>query len=873
MTKLFQLFRKLARLRRGRQLESRLTREIEFHLDMKRRDYELDGHDAESADRMARRDVGNASRIIEESRDVWRVRWAEQLIQDLRYGARTLWRDAGFAVIVVLTLALAIGMNTAVFSVIHAVLLRPLSYPDANRLLWVTSIQPQRNAEFVTLPDFLDWQEQSVSFEQMIAYWTNDQPVIGPDHATNARIAAMSDGFWNMSRARPAFGRLPQPGEKEAIVLSHAFFERSFRGDSGIVGKALRMGTRQMNVVGIMDRSFRFEFPTQTLEGHARQIDAYIPMQISPSDSVRGNGIGAAPNVVAKMKPGVSVDAARAELAAIRTRNTQGAPALWNSQELRVQPLSERIVGRQTQLALTILFAAAVFVLLIACANIANLLLARASTRQREIAVRASLGAGRSRVLRQCLTEAAMLALVGGAAGLLFARGGIEVIVRLVPQAVPRLAETAIDGPVLLFAAGASLVTSFLFGLAPLSFVWKVDLHLVLKDGARTASAAYGSLRIRKLLVASELALAVALLTGAGLMVKSFWRMSSYPESFQPERILTLTVGLTGERYYEDPPRQRAFVEEALRAIQSMPGVDAASVMNRELLSGTWEGEPPVPEDQRLLTMCSGVSEQYAEIMGMRLLRGRWFTDSEPARAIVINESLARRDFAGRDPIGRRLRWKGTNGTVVGVVADLKTSRLDAAAEPEFYAHYNYQRRLYSTTLAARLSGDPVQAGPAILKTIAGIDRWEPVYDVLTLDQRLADTIAPRRFNLFLLGAFASAALLLALIGIYGVIAYSVAQRTQEIGVRMALGARRREVTAMVVRQGMSVALAGIAVGLLAASGLTRLMQTMLYDVKPNDAATFAIVAASLIVTALLACCLPAVRAARVDPLVSLRHE
>jgi predicted permease len=873
MSWLTQLLRRLTKLRQNKQLESRLEKELEFHLDMKRRDHELDGNDPQTADSLARRDVGNPVRIIEESRDVWRVVWAEQFVQDVRYGARTLWRNLAFTAVVVLTLALAIGMNTAVFSVVNAVLLRPLSYPDADRLLWVTTFDTRRNSEFVTVPDFVDWQQQAKSFDQVIAYWTSDQTLTGADDATRPRVATVSDGFWSMSNARPALGRVPQPDEKDVIVLMYTFFERSFHGDTNIVGKTLLFGRRWVTVVGVMDRNFRFEFPTEILEGEAKAIDAYVPMNINPIDRVRGNSIGAAPNVVAKMKRGISVEDARTELAAIRTRNTEGAPGPWSSRELRVQPMRERIVGRHIQVALTVLLTAVVFVLLIACANIANLMLARASTRQREVAVRASLGAGRSRVLRQFLTESALLVLIGGSIGLLLAVAAIEIILRAVPQAIPRLAETALDGPVLLFALGSAIVTAFLFGLAPASSLWKVDLHDVLKKGARTASAAQANLRLRKLLVASELALAVVLLTGAGLMLKSFWRMSSYPPGFQPERILTMTVGLSGERYFEDPPRQQAFIDEALRTIQSMPGVDTASIMNRERLTANWEGEPPLLGDQRPITLCAGVSADYLELMGLRLLRGRWFTDTEPERAIVINESLARRDFAGRDPIGRRLRWKGVVGTVVGIVADLNYSKLDATAEPEFYVHYSYSRRFYATTLAARIVGDPATAGPAVLKAVAGIDPFEPVYDVLTLEQRLVDSIAPRRFNLFLMGSFASAALLLALVGIYGVIAYSVAQRTQEIGVRIALGAARTEVTAMVVRRGMLVAIAGIVVGLLAAAGLTRSMQSMLYDVKPNDAATFVFVAASLIVTALLACVLAASRAARVDPVVALRHE
>jgi len=535
---------------------------------------------------------------------------------------------------------------------------------------------------------------------------------------------------------------------------------------------------------------------------------------------------------------------------------------------VRVVPLQEKIVGQAAR-PLWILLVAVGFVLLIACANVANLLLARASARQKEIAIRASVGAGRARVLRQFLAESTMLALLGGAAGLLFARWGLTMLVRLVPQAVPRIAEATVDARVLAFALAASVVTALLFGLAPAMAMWKINLHDVLKDGARSASAAPGHLRVRKVLVAVELALAVVLLTGAGLMFKSYWHMNTHPPGFEPQRILTMRVPLEGNGYFGNLTRQRAYIDELLRRVAAVPGVEAVSMRYGGELGSilNWDGAP-AERGELVPTATSSTSAVYLKLMGMRVVRGRWYTDTETEPVMVINEALARRDFPGQDPLGRRMQSKWV---VVGVVADLKYSRLDAPPQPEAYFPYSDMRRLDGASVLAKLS-DP-SAAAAIPKVVADIDPTQPVYQVRTIEQALSDSIAPRRFNLFLLGAFATAAVLLALIGIYGVIAYAVVQRTHEIGVRIALGAGVSEVTGMVLRQGLSIALVGIAVGLLAAQALTRLMESMLFDVRPNDPLTFATVTAALATTALLACLVPALRAARVDPLTALRHE
>jgi putative ABC transport system permease protein len=485
-------------------------------------------------------------------------------------------------------------------------------------------------------------------------------------------------------------------------------------------------------------------------------------------------------------------------------------------------------------------------------------------------------------LLQQSMAESTVLALAGGAAGLLLAHSGLAVIVRLTPDAIPRLAEARIDGSVVAFSLVASLFAAGLFSLGPAVSHWRANLLAVLRSSGRSASSSPGHLRTRRVLVAMELALAVVLLTGAGLMIKSFWRMHEHPPGFYPERILAFTVPLSGPRY-RDVAERRRFGDEVVNRMRSAnvesfglsTGVDLMAAVRREGAPPPRPGEPP------LGATFNGTSAEYARTMGLRLLKGRWITDNEPVPVLVINESLARRDFPGEDPIGKRLLIPPDNpreeparsfATIVGVVSDLEYSKLDAEAGPEMYIPYRHHFLIRFTVLV-RTAGDPRSAIPTFRRMLADIDPTQPMHDVTTLDQALAESIAPRRFNLILLGSFAAAAVTLALIGIYGVIAYIVTLRTHEIGVRMALGAERRTVVRMIIQQGLGMTFAGLVTGIVAALGLTRLMASLLYDVKPTDPTTFVLVTAALTVAALAACGAPALRAARVDPLVALRYE
>ena len=865
----------------------RLDDDIRDHVEREIRDHLDRGLSPAAARAAALRRFGNVTRALEETRAVWRPVWAEQLMQDTRYGARTLRRNPRFTLVVILTLALAIGLNTAVFSVVNAVLIRPLPYPHPDRLVWLTDYNPVFQSDIVSGPDFLDWRAQAHSFDTMAAYEYSDETLATADSAEPHRIAQVTGDFWNLTGAQPAIGRLFTAGDRDALVLSDALFERRFGRDPAVIGKIVRLAGRSVTVAGVLPPGFHFVLPLATA-GPARRgpdsrpIEGYILNPIAPGSEHRG-GPNSIELVVACLKPGVTLENARAEMEAIQARIAHQDPGFFAKVlQIRVIPLQTKVVG-DARAALLILLVAVAFVLLIACVNVASLLLARAASRRKEIAIRAAIGAGRGRVLRQFIGESLMLALLGGAAGLLFARLAIAALVNLAPQAVPRLAETNLDWRVLLFALAISLAATTFFALSPALSLggWNVFDHL--KHGGRTSRAESAGLPLRRLLVAGEMALALVLLTGAGLLVRSFWNINARPPGFDPERILSLRVILTGPRYGTATQR-KDYLEQLLQRLQSAPGVSAAGAVTA-VASGPAqrEGQPLNPAAGLTPTSYMAVSPAFPHVLGMRLVRGRWFTDHESANAVVVNESFAHQVFGGADPLGRHLRAPlltpqpgGSNtaaATVIGIAADLKYQRLDVDPKPELYLPYQQAQVLRVFTVMIRTSDDAAKAAPTIRALVSDFDRTEPPAELRVLEESLAETIAPRRFNLFLFGTFAAAALLLALVGIYGVMAYSVSQRTHEIGVRTALGAPRRVIVTLVIGQGMKTAVAGVAIGLAAAFGLTRLMASLLYDVKPFDPATYASVSLILIATALLASWIPARSAARVDPLVALRFE
>ncbi len=852
-----------------RRQEEDLDRDIREHLEMEIRDNLERGMSPEAARAAALRKFGNVARIKEDTRAVWGWTRLEQILQDVRYAFRMLRKNPGFAIVAIVTLALGIGMNSAVFSGVNAVLIKPLPYPDAGRLVWLA----RSKMDAVDASDFLDWKSQAQSFERMAAYSTGAGNIVIGGNADQATITSGTEDLWTLADVQPSPGRRFLPGERDVVILGRGIFERRLGSDPNIVGKTVNLGGRVVTVVGVMPPGFRFQFPASSPSvAGIQEPDAYEPEDLTPAAQVRGGFIV---NAVAKLKPGVSVEQARAELETIQARIARANPQFsYNWFTLLVEPIQERLVG-SARPALLVLLAAVGFVLLIACANIANLLLARASARQREIAVRAALGAGRMRLVCQSLSEGVVLSLIGGAAGLALAHWGIALMIRLGPQAVPRLADTALDGRVFAFTFAVSIATGLLFALGPALALAPTRLHSDLKEGGRTSAGSTG-VSLRRLLVSGELALALVLLIGAGLMLKSFWRMNARPAGFHPESILVMTYSLQGPDYRE-MPQQVAYIERVLQRLESAPGVQSAGISKQTMRGIVKLDGSPSDQGRTPGTTYSTRSAGYFRALGTRLIKGRWLDDAETGDVVLVNETFARALFGTDDPIGRRIlvpRLQGEQAsTIAGVVADLKAAKLDADTVPEVYTPYRQAIFARSAEIFVRTSRDPSAMAPALRELAAGVDRSQPVYHFQTLEQVLADSISPRRFNLFLLGVFAAVAILLGAVGIYGVMSYMVTQRTQEIGVRIALGARPGEVLRMVVGQGMLVAAIGIVCGVGAALALTRLMGSLLYDVAATDPSTFVVVCLALGFAALAACFVPAIKAAHVDPIVALRYE
>lgn len=843
-----------------------LHHEMLAHLEDKIADLRERGLSEPEARAQALREFGNRTLHLEDSRAVWRWGWLDRLSQDLRYGVRTLRNHRAFSAVVILTLALGIGANTAIFSAVDTVLLRPLPYPAPDRVVWIANQSPQGGRSQVNFADYLDWRDQSHSFDALMAEdFTGNRTLADGDEASPAYAASVSGDFAALTGARPVLGRLFAPSELNALVLSHAYFEQRFHSDPSAVGRTVTFDGAPATIVGVLPAGFWFY-------GRGPRPDVFQASPLSAANQVRGKGPNSLVIVTGRLKPGVSLEAARAEVAGIQARSLAQWAKLGirppSGLVLQVRPLRDRMV-EDSRPALLVLMAAVGFVLLIACANVANLLLARSASRQREITIRAALGAGRWRVARQLLTESVLLAIAGGAAGLLLARWAAQLLARFGPSNIPRLQEISVDARVLVFAALVSVFTGLFFGAAPALALSKTKLHDVLKESSRTASTSRATRWSRVVMAAGEIALALVLLTGAGLMVKSFWRMNQLPAGFDPARLVVMKISLTGPAY-ASKPQQIAYYEEALRRLAGVPGVELAGAGNSPLMGVvSLDGTSIDPDAPPVTTTIHSASEDYLRAIGIRLVEGRAMSDSEPDPAAVVNQAFVRLIARGQNPLGKHTQW----GTIVGVVTDLKYSKLDAEPGPEIYVPYRQSVYIQAMDLVVRSRRDPHALEPELREAVAGIDKSQPVYGIQTLEESLADSIAPRRFNMLLLAIFATIAVLLAAVGIYGVLSYTVAQRTQEIGVRIALGARQSEVVGMVVRQGMWVTGGGVLAGLGGALWLTRLMTGLLYGVQPWDVPTFAVVCGTTIVAALAACWIPARRAAQVDPVIALRYE
>lgn len=829
------------------------------------------------ASNRARRDFGDPLRWKEQALEVRGVGWVHDLGADVRYGVRQMRRAPVFTATVLITLAAGIGLNTAVFSVIDAALIRSLSYPDPERVLWITTTN--RDQEFVSGPVFLAWKEQATSFDRLVAFDIDNYAIYTADNVVQSRVAWVSEDFWMVSGATPMLGRLPLGGE-DAVLLSYPFFVAAFHADSGVVGRAVRINVRQVTIAGVLPPGFRPQLtkPFASNGLPEKTIDAYRTFTVPPATTApNGATVTRLVMVIGKLKAGVSVERARADLEAIlRSRMKAANPAPLFA--LSLMPLKEKIVGNATR-PLIVLLIAAGFVFLIACANVAHLFLVRASARRGEVAIRASIGAGRWRLARQFFVESALIAAVGASAGLVVARWSLATMVRILPYGVPRLQETTLDGRALAFAAAAAIVATLVFGLVPVWSLWKDDVRGVLKQALYGTLPIGGRLRTRSTLVALEFALTIVLLVGAGLLIKSLWRLTALPDGFFPDRIVTMEVRFFGMAW-QDVVIRRAHLVETLRRVSAVPGVRAAAVTtnggSRMRLMRDGDPFPPNPNDPAAAyARVTIASAGLAQVMGMRLVRGRWLTDSEPSAAWVINEAFARRHFGDSNPLGARFRVPSgpdSWATVVGVVADRKLQRLDGPAEPELYVDYAHEQSS-GYAIVASMTIDGAAAAAQVRRAVVGVDPAVPILEAKTLEAVLADSIAPYRFNLFAFGLFAAVALLLASVGIYGTLAYSTSRRTQEIGVRLALGAARGEVLAMVIRQGMTVALIGTLVGLVIGVAVARVMSGLLYDVSPSDPYIFAVASAVLLIAGFAASLGPALRAASVQPVIALRRE
>jgi predicted permease len=891
--------------------------EYESHLSMLTEDKIRSGMTAEEARREARLELGGLTQLQQAHRDIRLFPFVGTLWQDLRFGMRMLRRNPGFTIVTVLTLALGIGATTAIFSVVNAVLLRPLPYRAPDRLVLVPNVRGT---------DFLRWRDQSKAFESMAAFYFHTDDLTGSGEPERLAVLYVSANLFATLGVAPALGRDFTPEEDRdggapVVVLSDSLWRRRFGSDPQVIGRALTIGRQSVTVIGIMAPGFRF----------LGDVDLWMPEALNMAQrrskgERKGEGRGdPGLNVIARLKPGMTLEAARANLPAIRAKqgepprgvmltfgdskdSSRGAsaqpsniPREWAYGQVSVIGLIESLIGN-VRLQLLILSGAVLFVLLIACANVANLLLSRSAVRQKEMAIRAVAGAGRLRLVRQLLTESLLLSIVGGAAGLLAAKWGVQLLMAMSPAEIARINESSpsslLDGRVLGFTCLVVLLTGLLAGVFPALQASKIDLNETLKAQSTAGSARSrrgGWLRALPALMIAEFALALVLLVGAGLMIKSFLLLMAVPKGFNPDGVLTLTLAPSFRNYPPfDPGLRRSFYfQEALARVQALPGVQSAGLTGFLPLTSDFiptvtagnfvEGRPGTEPSIAL----NHISPDYFKTMGIQMRSGRGFaaTDDKAApRVAIINETIARRFFPNENPIGHRLFGKG-GPTIIGVAGDTRNSGLDRRVSYEVYLPYLQGNWGFPLTLAVRITSDQNNpagsASPsalaaltaAIRNQVQAIDPNESVFAIIKMDERLSNSVAERRFQTLLLGFFSGIALVIATVGIYGVVAYAVSRRTHEIGVRMALGANPRNVRRMIVFWGMRMTLIGVTLGVAAALALTRVLRNLLFEVSATDPSTFASIALLLVVVALIASYIPARRATKVDPLQALRHD
>jgi putative ABC transport system permease protein len=870
------------RLWRRKKMEEELEKELRFHLDQHTADLIAQGLGPEEARRRAGLALGGPEQVKEKCRDARGTRWLEDLLQDLRYGARISIRKPGFTLIAVSTLALGIGANTAIFSVINALLLRSLPFAKADQLVMIWETQPDVRGPVGAYPDFLDWRAEAQSFQGMEAYSNKrygKAELTGHSETIQAQGMLISHGLFSLLGLKPILGRdfLPEedrPINNRVVILSRALWRRGFSDDPGIIGKSIELDGASFTVVGVMGDQFPLETDFWLPLSHLSQID----LTDRKYHSVQAVG---------RLKPGVTIGQARREMETITERLRRLYPATNKNIGVELTPMRHHLAGNLRPIVLLV-FAAVALILLIACANVSNLLLAQSAGRQREVAIRAAIGAGRGRLVRQLLVESLLLALLGGVAGLALAASGIPVLrsglLGIVTGKIPGLETIGVDWATLTFTFGVSLLTGVLFGALPAMQISRIDLNQTLKEGGK-GSAGAGRRGLSRALVMAQVALAVIVLVGAGLLVRSMNKLLQVDPGFRADHLLSLKIELPQSRYQKDE-QVREFYQRLTSRIQALPGVEQVGVADRLPLAPSFrisrfvaEGQRPEPGKEPI-TQMRMVDHRFFEMMGIPRRGGRLFDEKDDIddNKVIINETMARSFFPNQDPVGKRVFMHWGSGDppafmIIGVVADIKDLGLDAPVEPTTY----WPGVGGEAVLLARANVDPSSLASAVRQAALSIDPALPLQQAGSVEEILDASLAHRRFTLILLCVSALLALLLAAIGVYGMVAYSVAQRTQEIGIRLALGAQAGDVLKLVIGHGITPVLLGLASGLAGAVALsrllTRLTADLLFEVRPTDPATFTAIALLLVVVALLACYLPARRGTKVDPVTVLKHE
>jgi predicted permease len=802
----------------------------------------------------------------------------DNLTQDLRFGLRLLRKNPGFTAVAVFTLALSIGANAAIFDVVNGVLLKPLPYKEPDRIVRVFENSPRFPKFPISPANFLDYRERNDVFDDFATFARGDLDLSVNDRPERLTGMRVSHGFFHLLGFEPELGRAFLPideinGNEHVAVISRALWERSFGKDAAIIGAPVTLSGMSFTIIGVIGSGLQHVGGDYHSLPHGGNVDVWWPLTMDPK--VRTSHFL---NAIARLKSGITREQAEARMNVIAQQLEEQHPE-DKDWRISIVPLRDEIVGG-AQTMLLILFGAAGFVLLIACVNIANLLLATATARQKEIAVRTALGAGRLRLIRQMLTESLLIAVAGGVAGLLVARWGIEALVALGPKQIPRLHMLSLDWRTFAFALTASLLTGALFGLAPALQISRVNLNESLKEGGRGSSGGSRHNRLRGLLVIAEVSLAFVLLIGAGLLMRTFFYLQNVDPGFNPDRVLTATIDLPGARY-STGRKASSFYRELIGRLAVLPGVQGAAATSDLPWTGYDENTSfgiegrQFADDEYPSAQYHFATPDYFRTVGIPLLGGRFFSEADDAdapRVIVINKSMADRYWPDADAVGKRVRLWGETRMIAGIIGDLKDSPGEMRAKPGFFFPVNQQAQS-GLVLVVRTERDPMSLLAAMRSEIAALDKELPLSDVRTLEQIASAAVARTRFTMLLLSVFAGVALLLAAVGIYGVVSYSVTQRTHEIGIRVALGAQRRDVIGLVARQGMTLVAAGMGAGLAAALVLTRVMSSLLFGVSAADPITFAGIAVLLMGVALGACFVPARRAMKMDPMVALRHE